>query len=99
MSILLAYAESIRHIIIKRACGGRVTSPCGKSGDPKNTNATVQSDREHVIDLEGMPRGFLARAVDTDMASLDQRRRMCTGFDHPCMPQPFIETLPLQGHL
>jgi hypothetical protein len=34
------------------------------------------------------------------MAGLDQRSSLGTGFDHPRMPQPFIETLALQhtGH-
>jgi hypothetical protein len=30
------------------------------------------------------------------MAGLDQRSSLGTGFDHPRMPQPFIETLALQ---
>ena len=95
----LASAKRFRHVVIERSCGGRVTSPFGKSGDLENTNATIQSDREHVIDLEGVSRRFLARAVDADMAGLDQCRSMGASFDHSRMPQPFIETLPLQGHL
>ncbi len=51
--------KRFRHVVIERSCGGRVTSPCGKSGDLENTNATIQSDREHVIDLEGVSRRFL----------------------------------------
>lgn len=82
----LASATSIGHFVIEGSCGRRVTSPFGKSGDPENTYTTVQSDGEHVIDLEGMPRGFLARAVDADMAGLDQRRSVGAGLDHPRMP-------------
>src|ERR1700737_4784698 len=43
-----------------------------------------------------MARRRLAHAIDADMAGLDQRGRAAAGFDHPRVPQPFIETLALQ---
>ena len=38
----------------------------------------------------------LAHTIDADMACLDQRGGAGAGFDHPRVPQPFIETLSLQ---
>ena len=40
---------------------------------------------------------LFARAIDSDMTGLDQRGRAGAGFDHPRMPQPFVETLALQA--
>ena len=64
--------------------------------DLKDTDASLQSDREHVRHFERVTGGFLPYAVDTNMAGLDQRSSLGTSFDHPRMPQPFIETLALQ---
>src|SRR5260370_19915338 len=43
-----------------------------------------------------MAGSLLAHAIDADMAGLDQRGGAGAGLHHPCMPQPFIETLALQ---
>ena len=40
---------------------------------------------------------LFAFAIDADMTGLDQRDRAGAGFDHPRMPQPFVETLALQA--
>jgi hypothetical protein len=37
-------------------------------------------------------RGF-AHAIDADVAGLDQSGRAGARFDHPRMPQPFVEAL------
>lgn len=94
---LAFFRSPILNILIEHSRRRRIAAPLGKSGDPENANATVETDREHVIDLDEMPRRFLARTVDADMAGLDQRRSTGAGFDDPRMPQPFIETLALQN--
>ena len=69
----------------------------GSVHDEAQAHAAIEPDRDHVTGLDGMARGLLARAIDTDMAGLDQRGRAGAGFHHPRMPQPFIETLALQA--
>ena len=93
---LAFFRSPLLNILVEQSRSRRIAAPLGKSGHLENTNATIEADREHVIDLDGMPGRFLARAIDADMTGLDQRRSTGAGFDHPRMPQPFVETLALQ---
>ena len=43
-----------------------------------------------------MSRRLFAHAVDADVTGLDERGSRGAGLHHPRVPQPFIETLPLQ---
>ena len=52
-----------------------------------------------VSDVAGfhrMSRRLFAHAVDADVAGFDERGSGGAGLHHPRVPQPFIETLPLQ---
>ena len=75
---------------------GGVTAPLGKSDDFEDAHAAIEPNGQDVADLHRVSRGLLADAIDADMTGLDQRSRAGAGFDHPRMPQPFVETLALQ---
>src|SRR4030088_2888874 len=83
-------------IVIQHARGGRIASPLRESYDLEDAHAAIEPDRQHVAGLDGMARRHFARAIDADMARLDQRGRAGAGLHHPRVPQPFIETLALQ---
>src|SRR3981081_1831426 len=83
-------------IVIQHARGGRIASPLRKSDDPEDAHAAIEPDRQHVAGLDGMARRHFARAIDADMAGLDQRGRAGAGPHPPRLPHPFIETLALQ---
>jgi hypothetical protein len=79
------------------ACGGSIPAPLDKACDLEEANGAIKSDRQNVADLHGVAGRGLAHTIDADMASLHQSRSTAASFDHPRVPQPFIETLALQG--
>ena len=84
-------------IDIEHARRRRITSPLGKSDHLENAHAAIEPDRQHVAGLHTVAARLLAHAVDADMAGLNQRGSAGAGFDHPRVPQPFVETLALQA--
>jgi hypothetical protein len=83
-------------ISIEHARCRRIAAPLGKSDDLEQANRTIETDRQHVAGFDGMTWSRLAHAIDPDMAGLDEHSGAGAGFDHPRMPQPFVETLALQ---
>ena len=63
-----------------------VAAPLGKAGDFHYPHGTIQRHRDHIADLDAMPGGFFALAIDADMATFDQRSSAGAGLHHPRMP-------------
>jgi hypothetical protein len=79
------------------ACRSSIPAPFDEACDLENANGAIKPDRQNVADLYGVTGRGLADAIDADMASLHQSCSTAASFDHPRVPQPFIETLALQG--
>src|ERR1700722_8302174 len=86
-----------RRAAIEPARRRRIAPPFGKSDHLEKAHAAIEPDRQHVAGLHGMAGRRFACAIDADMAGLHQRSRTGAGFDHPGVPQPFVETLALQA--
>src|SRR5258705_4424184 len=76
--------------------GGGFPPPLGKSHHLEDAHAAIEADRQHVADFHRMSRRLFAHAVDADVTGLDERGSGGAGLHHPRVPQPLIETLPLQ---
>src|SRR6185436_15972049 len=70
--------------------------PLGKSRHFENAHAAIEADRQDVADFHRVSRRLFAHAVDADVTGFDQRGSGGAGLHHPRVPQPLIETLPLQ---
>jgi hypothetical protein len=81
----------------KCACASRIPAPLDEACDLENANGAIKPDRQNVADLHGVAGRGLADAIDANTASLHQSCSTAASFDHPRVPQPFIETLALQG--
>jgi len=86
-----------REILIELAPRIGVPSALGKIQHLEHTHAPVECDRHDVAPVHAAACGIDALAVDADMAGARKRGGGAAGAHHPRVPQPFIDTLPVQG--
>jgi len=84
--------------IIEDARRVGIAAPLGKPHHFEHTDGAIEPDGQDVAGLHRVPGRRLAHAVDPDMTGLDQRSGTGAGLDDPRVPQPLVETLPLQSY-
>lgn len=84
-----------RDILEQCARVGRRAAAFGKACDPQNADA-VKGDGDDVADAHSAAGGIDAGAVEPDQTIVSEPGGGRAGADHPRVPQPFVDPLPIQ---
>jgi hypothetical protein len=85
-----------REILVERAPRIGITAPLAESEHLQYTDP-IECDGDDVASPNDLARGIDPRAVDTHMTFIGERRRRATRPDHPRVPEPLIDALPIQS--
>jgi hypothetical protein len=73
------------------------TAPLGKAHNPKNAHGTVERNGNDIAGPHRAARGIDPNAVDPHVTTNNERSRRRARAHYPCVPQPFVDPLPVQG--
>src|SRR5262245_45776114 len=72
-------------------------TPLGKSYDFEDTNRTIERNRNHIAEPHGVARTIDPPAMDTNVASGGECRRIRARAHYPRVPKPFVDALAIQA--
>ena len=69
----------------------------GKADDFENPDPPIERDYQYIAPPDELTCRLNPSPVDPDVSRHRKRRCGAAGTHHPCVPQPFVDALPVQG--
>jgi hypothetical protein len=85
------------HVRVQRSSRFGVTTAIGEMLDTPDTDPSIERRGQDIADPHHMPRSNHPAAVDAHTASAHEACGSAPRLDDPCMPQPFVDALPVHS--